>query len=133
MSTTNSKKQYESKLPKKIRESLGKEMKAIFKGVSESKNIKIDFNELVTITYSCKEGRKASCLFENLDYYDLGVKCISIIKKNLKKDVKVKLQEMNCRIEKLHKNMKDLCATYNANINSEFDFIFYEQKLQVIE
>ena len=111
---------YKSKLPKNIQKALIKEFDGLVNGINETKNVKIEFIEPVNIQYSWEDGYKATYNMPDINGWGLGDKCISIIEKNLKKDISIKLREINDKIKDFNKKLKDLCAKYNCDEEKEF-------------
>lgn len=116
-----------SKLPKKVRDSLAKQMKTLFTGKVEKIKLNINLTIPISVGYGWAEDAKAS--YNRLDDgKDISI-FYSLTEKNLQKVMRPKLNKVNANIKKFYQRLDKVCTKYNTDSDDEFNWIVNEYNL----
>lgn len=121
---------FKSKLPKKIQDSLAKEMRALFTGKVENIKVKISFDYPFKVGYGWGEGTSAHCNFQPLESREsYTAVCHKIIDQSINKIMQPKLDKIDARIKRFYIRLDKLSKKYKTDSDSEFNYIYSKYKL----
>lgn len=120
-------KKFRSKLPRKVRDSLAKELKILLSGKITTLKIDVNLTVPVKVGYGWAEDSAAS--YNPLHFHNYLDKIGDFVENKIPEMMAPKIEILNVRINKFNSRLQRECDKYKADFINEFDGIMERYKL----